>query len=351
MVILTRCELLLRILDSEKERRYVADIRDAAQKNRDLTQQLLALARRQVLELHSVKLNDVVAEAIQLLRPTLGEHIDTQVVLEPALWNVHADKGKMHQVLLNLAINARDAMPNGGTLVIETRNVRIDDAYAKQHIGLDEGEYVSLMVSDTGGGIPREIRDRIYDPFFTTKAMGQGTGLGLAVVRGIVEQSGGGIWMYSEENQGTVFKIFLPRHRGAESGREPVEEEAVPPRGDETVLLVEDEELLRKVMRDTLEDHGYKVLAASSPREALEIARRSEPIHLLLSDVVMPGMEGRQLAGLICEARPGLPVILMSGYTDHVVAQNGFVDAATHFLQKPIATVTLLRAVRDALDR
>jgi PAS domain S-box-containing protein len=351
MVILTRCELLLRILDSEKQRKYVADIRDAAQKNRDLTQQLLALARRQVLQLHTVSLNDVVTEAIQLLRPALGERIDTQLVLEPALWNVHADKGKMHQVLLNLAINARDAMPQGGALVIETRNVRVDETYAKLHIGLTEGDFVSLTVSDAGAGIPREIRDRIYDPFFTTKPPGQGTGLGLAVVRGIVEQSGGRIWMYSEEDHGTIFKIFLPRHVGAEDAPADVEDERELPGGNETILLVEDEMLLRKVMRETLEDRGYKVLAASTPREALEICRRPDPIHLLLSDVVMPGMEGRHLAELICETRPNLPVILMSGYTDHVVGKNGYADAKTQFLEKPIATAALLRAVREALDR
>jgi PAS domain S-box-containing protein len=344
MVILTRCELLLRILESEKQRRYVTDIRDAAQKNRDLTQQLLALARRQVLELHNININDIVSDAIQLLRPTLGEHIDTKLYLEPNLWSVRADRGKLHQVLLNLSINARDAMPRGGSLVIATRNVHVDEAYARQRIGLAEGEYVSLVVSDTGAGIPREIRDRIYDPFFTTKALGHGTGLGLAVVRGIVEQSGGRIWMYSEENRGTIFKIFLPRRVGDHTETIPVEEETAIPGGNETILLVEDEALLRDVMRETLEEHGYKVLAAATPQEALEISRDGEAIHLLLSDVVMPGMEGRDLAALMCETDPHLPVILMSGYTDEVAEK-------TQFLEKPVTTAQLLRAVRDAFDK
>ena len=350
MVIFTRCELLLRQVDSEKHRQFIGDIRAAAMKNRDLTQQLLGAARRQVLEPQVVRVNDVVTSAMQLLMPTLGEQVSIRTELEEALWNVHADPGKLHQVLLNLAINARDAMPGGGTLTIETRNVHADSAYARQHVGLREGDYVTLIVSDTGSGIPREIRERIYDPFFTTKEPGRGTGLGLAVVRGVIEQTGGRIWMYSEEGRGTTFKVFLPRHFG-DASRDPVPEETIPERGHETILLVEDEELLRFVVRETLEEQGYQVLEARTPAEALTIIKGfSDPIHLLLTDVIMPGMTGKEMAERVVAARPGLRVIFMSGYSTHAVLNHAALPADVRYLEKPIPTTVLLRSIRDALN-
>ncbi len=296
-----------------------------------------------------VNVNDIITSAIQLLAPTLTEQISIQTEIEGSLWNVYADPGKLHQVLLNLAINARDAMPRGGTLTIESRNVRVDSAYARQHVGQREGDYVSLVVSDTGSGIPREIRERIYDPFFTTKEPGRGTGLGLAVVRGIVEQTGGKIWVYSEEGRGTTFKFLLPRHF-ADASHELVSDEAVPERGRETILLVEDEQLLRSVVRETLEEQGYHILEARTPPEALAISEVfTDPIHLLLTDVIMPEMTGYELAGMLAAARQGLRVIFMSGYTRHAMNQTTL-PAEAKYLEKPIMTSVLLRTIRAALD-
>jgi len=237
MVIFTRCDLLLRMNGPiETHRHYIADIRAAAMKNRELTQQLLAAARRQVLLPQVVNLNDVVNTALQLLVPSLGEHIIIRKELQQSLWHVHADPGKLHQALINLSLNARDAMPDGGFLNIETRNIRIDDAYARQHVGIIVGEYVMLIVGDTGIGIAETDRDHIYDPFFTTKEAGKGSGLGLAVVRGIVEQTGGHIWMYSEVRRGTTFKILLPRYTGTGRAFGDDEVESLPERGTETIL-------------------------------------------------------------------------------------------------------------------
>jgi CheY-like chemotaxis protein len=350
MVIFARCDLLLRRLPSEKDQQFVRDIRSAATKNRDLTQQLLAVARQQVLEPQIVNLNDVVSSAVRLLESTLGENIVIRQELGEALWSVNADPGKLHQVLMNLAINARDAMPAGGILTIETRNVKVDTSYARQHIGLREGDYVLLVVADTGTGIPRSIRERIFDPFFTTKDPARGTGLGLAVVRGIVEQTGGRTWMYSEEGHGTTFKIFLPRH-AAEAMREPAPEEAIAERGVETILLVEDEELLRAVVHEALTEHGYQVLEASTPTDALAISSTFDgPIHLLLTDMIMPGINGKELAGRIAADRPDTKLIFMSGYTNGTIMNHTELPATVRYLEKPIPTAALLRTVREVLQ-
>jgi PAS domain S-box-containing protein len=349
MVIFTRCELLLRMLVTEKHRQFVNDIHAAAMKNRDLTQQLLAAARRQVLELHVMNVNDVIRSAMQLLAPTLGEQIKIRTEIEEPLWNVYADPGKLHQVLLNLAINARDAMPRGGSLTVESRNVRVDSSYARQQIRLPEGDYVSLIVTDTGSGIPAEIRERIYDPFFTTKEAGRGSGLGLAVVRGIVEQTGGRMWMYTEEGRGTAFKVLLPRHSG-DLRHDIVPDEALPERGRETILLVEDEALLRSVLRETLEEQGYQVLEAAAPAEAVAIGEGfTSRIHLLLTDVIMPGMTGKELAEILAAARPDLAIIFMSGYSSNAVLNHADLPATVRYLEKPIPTPLLLRTIRATL--
>lgn len=349
MVVFARCEVLLRSLQSERERQFVRDIQAAAKRNRDLTQQLLAAARQQVLEPEVLDINDIVKTAVQLLGQTLGENIAIKTELEESLWSVNADATKLSQVLMNLAINARDAMPNGGTLLIETRNVPIDSSYARLHIGLRPGDYVSLIVSDSGTGIPKELQDRIFDPFFTTKGSGRGTGLGLAVVRGIVEQTGGRTWMYSEEGLGTTFKIFLPRDY-AETKGETVAEEAAPQRGSGTILLVEDEPLLNTIVREALEEQGYKVLDARSPAEALEIsASVAHPIDLLLTDVIMPGISGDDLARKIVEQRPATKVIFMSGYTNHALAADAAIPTGARYLEKPIATTMLIRTIREVL--
>jgi PAS domain S-box-containing protein len=346
MVISSRAELLLRLLGTvDPYRRFIEDIQKATGKSRNLTQQLLAAARRQVLQPSVTNVNEVVKSSLELLSPTLGEHILINSELSEPLWSVYADPGKLHQVLLNLAINARDAMSAGGTLTIETRNLRVDAAYARQHPGLLAGEYVALIVSDTGTGIPAEIRERIYDPFFSTKALG--SGLGMAVVRGIIEQTGGFIWLYSEEGKGTTFKIVLPRHVDVAAGVAPTEAEALPEYGVETILLVEDEQLLRTVLRETLEEHGYTVIDARSPAEALAV---TAPVHLLLTDVVMPGMNGPTLAAKLVAQRPELRVVFMSGYTDDAISHHGVLDHGVYFLEKPSTTAGLLRTIRAALS-
>ncbi|MEA2490574.1 MAG: hypothetical protein QOH21_2366 [Acidobacteriota bacterium] len=350
MVIFARCEALLRSHPSERDRQFIKDIRSAATKNRDLTQQLLAAARQQVLEPQVVDVNDVVRSAVRLLSLTLGENIVIEEELDQSLWNVSADPGKLHQVLLNLAINARDAMPSGGRLTIETRNVKVDARYARQHLGMDQGDYVSIVVTDTGSGIPREIMERIFDPFFTTKAPGRGTGLGLAVVLGIVEQTGGRTWVYSEEGHGTTFKIFLPRHHG-EVRRETAAEETPVEGGAETILLVEDEDLLREVVCEALIEQGYRLLQARTPAEALAISDSfAEPIHLLLTDMIMPGgMTGKELATHIAERRPNTRIILMSGYSNHTITNHTLLKPGMRYLEKPVPTNLLLRTIREAL--
>ncbi|HEX2834777.1 MAG TPA: response regulator [Thermoanaerobaculia bacterium] len=351
MVIFSRCDVLLRVLPAEYKA-FVSDIRNAATKNRALIEQLLAASRRQILKPSPVDLNEVARSTLDLLSGTLGEDITLRYDLQENLWPVFADPAKLHQVLLNLVVNARDAMPGGGLLIIETRNFRAEPGYVPQHPGLRAGEYVVLVVSDTGSGIPEEIRQSIYDPFFTTKDPTRGTGLGLSVARGIVDQTGGFMWLYSEVGQGTSFKIFLPRHysRGMQVQR-PVADDAIVGRGNETVLLVEDEMLLRTVIREALSENGYHVLAAASAAEAMQIANAYDGrIHLLLTDVIMPQVNGHVLAERLTALRPDMGVIYMSGYTDDVIVHKGVLDPGVRFLEKPTTTAALLRAVREALD-
>jgi len=349
MVIFSRSETLARAIgETQPARRYVDDIRSAAMKSRDLTQQLLAAARRQVLQPQVTDVNEIVSSAVRLLASSIGEDIFMRTDLASELWPVFVDPGKLHQVLMNLALNARDAMQNGGALTIETRNFRATPSYVRQHPQLAEGDYVLLVVSDTGYGIPPDIRARIFDPFFSTKAAG--TGLGLAVVKGIVEQTGGQVWLYSEVNQGTTFKIFLPRLRDAAERERPRPETEMIEHGSETILLVEDEALLRTIIGETLEEHGYRVLSAATPDEALALSGTfAEEIDLLLTDVIMPGMNGRALAERITAQRPTIRVLFMSGYTDNAIVHHGVLDAGVHFIEKPVPTPALLRAVRGAL--
>jgi two-component system cell cycle sensor histidine kinase/response regulator CckA len=351
MVIFARCDLLARLLP-EKHQPFIADIRSAATKNRALIEQLLAASRRQILQPQAVQLNEVVRSTLHLLAGTLGEDITLRWELQETLWPVYADAGKLHQVLLNLVVNARDAMPGGGLLIVETRNFHADAGYVRQHPGLREGDYVVLVVSDTGCGIPEDIRASIYDPFFTTKDPTRGTGLGLSVARGIVEQTGGYMWLYSEVGQGTAFKIFLPRF--SETPTVPASSDgdsAVLGTGNETVLLVEDETLLRNVIRESLEENGYRVLEAASANDALQISSMfTDDIDVLLTDVVMPRINGRVLAERLTVQRPDLRVIYMSGYTDNVIVHSRVLDPGMRFIEKPTTTAALLRTLRATLD-
>ncbi len=349
-VILSYSELLLaRGAPGTDGRAELEEIREAGERAAKLTHQLLAFSRQQVLAPQSLDLNDVVRGLHSMLERLLGEDVQLRLRLATGLGAVLADRGQIEQVIMNLVVNSRDAMPTGGTLTIETDDIRLDEAYAREHIGVEPGPYVLLAVSDTGVGMDRATRQRMFEPFFTTKEMGKGTGLGLSTVFGIVKQSGGSVWVYSEPGLGATFKIYLPRHAGdVERTAAPVP--LVTARGSETILLVEDEPQVRGLAIAILNRAGYTVLPASSPTEAIDLARRSEGIDLLLTDVVMPGMNGRELADRIRSERPGLRVLFMSGYTDDVILHHGVLAPGVAFLQKPLTPDSLTRKLRQALE-
>ena len=346
-----RCYLVLNRLTSENPiRREIEIIQGAAERAAKLTHQLLAFSRKQVLEPRVLDLNVTVTGIESLLRRMIREDIEIATALDPAAGRVKADAGQIEQVLLNLGVNAGDAMPQGGRLTLATGNVTLDAAYARTHAEVEPGPYVMLSVSDTGHGMTVEVQAHIFEPFFTTKEVGKGTGLGLATVYGIAKQSGGHITVYSEPGHGTVFKLYLPRVEEAPGTAEPEGPVEITRRGSETVLLVEDDEPLRTLAREILSIQGYTVLDATSPSEALRLADvHPGPIHLLLTDVVMPQMNGRQVADHLLAARPALKVLFMSGYTDAAIVQHGVLEAGTHFLQKPFTPDGLSRKVREVL--
>ncbi len=346
-----RCYLVLNALTSENPiRREIEIIQDAAERAAKLTHQLLAFSRKQILDPCVLDLNATVTGIEPLLRRMIREDIEIATALDSAAGRVKADAGQIEQVLLNLAVNASDAMPNGGWLTLATGNVTLDEAYARTHAEVEPGPYVMLSVSDTGHGMTAEVQAHIFEPFFTTKEVGKGTGLGLATVYGIAKQSGGHITVYSEPGHGAVFKLYLPRVEEAPGTAEPARPTEITRRGSETVLLVEDDEPLRTLAREILSIQGYTVLDATSPSEALRLAdAHPGPIHLLLTDVVMPQMNGRQVADHLLAARPGLKVLFMSGYTDAAIVEHGVLEPGTHFLQKPFTPDGLSRKVREAL--
>jgi signal transduction histidine kinase/DNA-binding response OmpR family regulator len=320
-----------------------------------LTRQLLAFARRQIVAPEVFNLNDLVANIDSLLRRLIGEDIQLVIVPGPDLGSIRADPGQIEQVLVNLIVNARDAMPRGGTIMIETANVYLDQQYTRQHGGIASGEHVLLSVSDTGLGMTEQVRQHVFEPFFTTKEVGRGTGLGLATCYGIVKQCGGNIWIYSEPGLGTTIKLYLPRAAGASGG---LPRRQSPPEllqlavGDETILLVEDDPAVRTVAARALLAHGYTVIEATNGEEALQIgqARADQPIDLLLTDVVMPRRDGKALAEALRGQSPELRVLFMSGYTDNIVLEHGLLMAGFELLQKPFSPQELLLRVRQMLD-
>lgn len=323
----------------------------AAGRAADLTRQILAFSRKQMLEVEIIDLNDLLADIETMLRRLIGEAITIQVLVCPHPALIRADRSQIEQVVLNMAINARDAMPDGGTLTIETTEVHLGHHYVEQHAEVVEGDYVLLSVSDTGTGIDEAIRDRIFEPFFTTKERGKGTGLGLATAFGIVRQHQGHLWVYSEPGHGTIFKIYLPRVEGTpRAAATEATPPWAPPASGQCILVVEDDTMVRELVCDTLGGQGYRILEAGDPDSALEHAARTADIDLLLTDVILPKMNGRELHRQLAARLPGLKVLYMSGYTENVIADQGMLHAGVDFIQKPFSVRTLLHKVRQVLE-
>ena len=329
----------------------LVEIRKAGDRASQITRQLLAFSRKQILQPRVIDVNALVADLEKMLRRVVYEHVQMVTRLAPDVGRIRADPTQIEQVLVNLAVNARDAMPKGGTLTIETANATLDGHYPQRHDPVVPGAYVLLSVNDTGVGMDRATQERLFEPFFTTKGVGKGTGLGLATAYGVVSQSGGHIWVYSEPGHGTTFKIYLPRvYEDAAVADEPAAAHA-PTGGSETILLVEDEAPVRQLARRVLEGAGYRVVEAAGPQEALTVARgNSEPIHLLLSDVVMPGSGDVSLHSELAADRPSLRVLYMSGYADETMVQRGWLSIDMPYLPKPFTARELVQKVREVLD-
>jgi PAS domain S-box-containing protein len=336
----------------EQARDYADEILKSALRASSLTRQLLAFSRRQVLQPRVLDLNGVISGMEGLLRRLIGEDVDFTARLAPDLWSVRADQNQIEQVIMNLAVNARDAMPSGGKLTVETRNLRLGRDYTDSHGRVRTGPHVVLAVSDTGCGMDAEVCSHLFEPFFTTKEQGKGTGLGLATVYGIVKQSGGDIWVYSEPGRGSAFKIYLPAVEAPADPAAPDTTRRQSLRGTETILLVEDAEVVRRLLREILVQSGYKVLLACDGEEAIRISREhAGPIDLLITDVVMPRVGGRELAAQLSSDRPDLNVLYMSGYTEEAVSNHGILDPGSAFLEKPFSPDVLARKVRSVLER
>jgi PAS domain S-box-containing protein len=344
--------LLLKAIPADDPKHEdLLEIDRAAARATELTQQLLAFSRRQMLQPTLIDLNAVLSDTMRMLGRLLGEHIELAILPAGGLGLVRADRGQIEQVIINLALNGRDAMVAGGKLTLETRNVNLDRAYAGQHPGATEGDFVMLAVTDTGMGMNAATQARIFEPFFTTKERGKGTGLGLSTVYGIIKQSGGTIYVYSEPERGTTFKIYLPRVMASHPTEIPVSAKPANVRGTETVMVVEDEDGVRSLTCRVLQTYGYTVLEAENGGEALLIAEQyGEPIHLLLTDVVLPRVSGRKLAERLVRTRSDLRVLYMSGYTDGSIVNDGTLDPGTAFIQKPFTPETLAQKLREVLD-
>jgi len=350
MVVSGYTEVLLDQLTPENALHAKAEaIQQASDRATTLTRQLLAFSRKQLLELKVIDVNAIVADMERLLRPLIGEDIELTTNLAPAVGCTRADAGQLEQVIMNLVVNAKDAMPNGGKICIRTTSVTLDETYRPENTFIKHGPYVMISVSDTGQGMDRETQARIFEPFFTTKEKGKGTGLGLSTVYGIIKQSGGYVFVQSEPGRGTVFTIYFPRvDEPSEALAAPTSLAAVG--GTETILLVEDEESVRQLVRETLESRGYHVLEAANGNAALALAAaHAETIHLVITDVVMPGLSGHELVEQLLPARPGTKVLYLSGYAEDAFASPLPADGKKTFLQKPFTLQSLSRKVREVL--
>jgi PAS domain S-box-containing protein len=343
---------LMDVIKDESLRTEIEEIKNAGEKAASLTRQLLAFSRKQMIKPEILNINELLTDVEKMLGRLIGEDIELLTIPEPELWQVKIDPGQIEQVIMNLAVNARDAMPKGGKLTINTANADLNENYFREHSIKEEkpGHYVMLAVSDTGSGMNKKTREHIFDPFFTTKKVGKGTGLGLSTIYGIVKQNNGFVWVYSEPGQGSTFKVYLPMVKG---DAEPEEKEQSPVddlSGSETVLIVEDDEGLRKFAQEVLQSYGYRILVAENGEDALRVCKEHEgPIHLLLTDVVMPKMGGKQLAERLQPLYPRMKVICMSGYTDDAIVHHGVLESGLNFLEKPFTPESLARKVREAL--
>jgi len=350
-VILSCSDMLMSDLSREEPMFLeIEEIRKAGRRAADLTRQLLAFSRQQARLPRVVQLDQILANMAKLLGRLLGSDIELTVLYGERVGRVRVDPGQIEQVVMNLAVNARDAMPNGGKLTLQTKNVELDAEYAQQHLGVRPGPHIMLAVTDTGVGMDKETQARVFEPFFTTKDIDKGTGLGLSTVFGIVHQSGGHLWLYSELGRGSTFKIYFPRTDASIDALSSEPPAISLDTSDETILLVEDDEHVRAVARTILQKSGYTVLDVATPGEALLASEQHDAeIDLLLTDVVLPRMDGPALAERIRLARPGIKLLFMSGYTDEAIVQHGLLDSGAPFLQKPLTPESLGRAVRGAL--
>ncbi len=344
-------ELLLNKLgELDPLSKYPKEIMKAAERASALTGQLLTFSRKKVLKLKVLDLNAIVTDMEKMLHRLIGEDIELVTTLSPTLGQIKADAGQVSQIIVNLVVNSRDAMPKGGKISIETANVDLDEDYASHHVEVQAGPYVMLSVSDTGCGMDEETQSRIFEPFFTTKEVGKGTGLGLSTIYGIVKQCDGSIWVYSEPGKGTTFKTFLPRIEETIESHKPGKAPVLP-QASETILVVDDEQMIQDLICEVLETSGYTVLTAGLGSEAISICKQhKEPIHLIITDVVMPKMSGRELVKQLKPLRPDMKVLFMSGYTGKEVIDRGILEPGTAFIQKPMTPDVLERKVREVLN-
>jgi CheY-like chemotaxis protein len=346
--------LLEKYAADDRLRQDLTEIFNSAMRGKELTHQLLAFSRKQLLELNEIDLNGVISDLENMLRRLIREDIHIEYYLSQETAAIRADVNQIEQVIINLAVNAQDAMPNGGRLIIETSNEILDGAYLRKEREVDivPGPYVLFSLTDTGSGIDDDKKEHIFDPFFTTKSKGKGTGLGLATVYGIVKQHNGYIWVYSEPDHGTTFKVYIPKAFGLESKKsETVDDTKTGQAAGETILIVEDDPAILELVQQMLQQHGYATIKTASPSECLEIATNfKHPIHLLLTDVVMPEMNGKEIYEKIREYYPNIKVLFMSGYTNDVIADRGILNRGTNLIEKPFSMKALLAKVREALD-